>query len=53
MYIVQKETVTIMNGNQVENERSLWHGTSVDGLENICAGGFNRSYCGKNGEQSD
>jgi len=32
-----------------EVERLLWHGTSIDALDNIYAGGFNRSYCGKNG----
>jgi len=30
-------------------ERSLWHGTSADAVQNINMGGFNRSYCGKNG----
>ena len=30
-------------------ERLLWHGTAIDALDNIYAGGFNRSYCGKNG----
>ena len=30
-------------------ERSLWHGTSADAIGNINNGGFNRSYCGKNG----
>ncbi|KAK2174006.1 hypothetical protein NP493_833g00012 [Ridgeia piscesae] len=29
-------------------ERSLWHGTSADAVQNINMGGFNRSYCGKN-----
>ena len=30
-------------------ERLLWHGTAIDALDNIYAGGFNRAYCGKNG----
>ena len=33
-------------------ERLLWHGTAIDALDNIYAGGFNRSYCGKNGTWS-
>ena len=32
---------------QVEHE--LWHGTSADSLDDINATGFNRSFCGKNG----
>ena len=33
-----------------QNERTLWHGTSNDAIQNINANGFNRSYCGKNGK---
>jgi len=33
-----------------QTERMLWHGTAKDALDNIYAGGFNRSYCGKNGK---
>lgn len=36
------------HGPGFKNERTLWHGTSVDVLGNIYRGGFNRSYCGKN-----
>nr|KAG5706732.1 hypothetical protein BaRGS_007235 [Batillaria attramentaria] len=32
----------------IENEKSLWHGTSADAITNINRYGFNRSYCGKN-----
>jgi len=35
----------------VQNERTLWHGTSVDTLHSVNDTGFNRSYCGKNGKQ--
>ena len=35
----------------MEMERTLWHGTTVEALENICQYGFNRSYCGRNGEE--
>ena len=34
----------------IENEKTLWHGTASDAVENINNYGFNRSYCGKNGE---
>ena len=30
-------------------ERILWHGTSDNALDSICQYGFNRAYCGKNG----
>jgi len=40
---------TMMENNKTNVERLLWHGTAVDSLDNIYAGGFNRSYCGKNG----
>lgn len=32
----------------IQNERTLWHGTAADAIENINNYGFNRSYCGKN-----
>lgn len=31
-------------------ERVLYHGTSVATVPDICAHGFNRSFCGRNGE---
>ena len=31
------------------NEIFLYHGTSIENIENIQNEGFNRSYCGKNG----
>lgn len=30
-------------------ERQLWHGTTVEAVDNICLYGFNRGYCGRNG----
>lgn len=33
----------------IQNEKTLWHGTAVDAVQNINNYGFNRSYCGKNG----
>lgn len=44
-----KEEMERENGAGFQNERKLWHGTSADVLDNIYRGGFNRSYCGKNG----
>jgi len=37
------------NGPNVQNEQLLWHGTSADTVQHINNDGFNRSYCGKNG----
>lgn len=34
----------------IDNETRLWHGTSTDAIDKINHNGFNRSYCGKNGE---
>ena len=34
-----------------DNERVLWHGTAADAVKSINAHGFNRSYCGKNGNR--
>ncbi|KAG8515372.1 Protein mono-ADP-ribosyltransferase PARP10, partial [Galemys pyrenaicus] len=31
-------------------ERVLYHGTSAPAVRDICAHGFNRSFCGRNGE---
>ena len=32
-----------------QNERRLWHGTDQKAVDSINRMGFNRSYCGKNG----
>lgn len=32
-------------------ERILYHGTTEQSSREICRHGFNRSFCGKNGEQ--
>lgn len=39
-----------LQGTNMVAEHILWHGTSADALESINLHGFNRSYCGKNGE---
>ncbi|XP_076078270.1 protein mono-ADP-ribosyltransferase PARP14-like isoform X1 [Mytilus galloprovincialis] len=47
-FIAKKKSMDDTNPKTVQNERSLWHGFSVDALDSICRYGFNRSYCGKN-----
>ena len=32
-------------------ERKLWHGTEASIIPSICIRGFDRSFCGKNGER--
>ena len=39
-----------MRKEDSEIERQLWHGTTESTVKSICAKGFNRSYCGKNGK---
>lgn len=34
---------------QIENEMTLYHGTTSESVDSICKNGFNRSFCGKNG----
>ena len=47
-YAVRKQDMDKVNqhGN---NERVLWHGTDAPTTISINSGGFNRSFCGKNG----
>jgi len=50
LYMMHRHTMLRNNNTSAAQiERLLWHGTSVDSLDNIYAGGLNRSYCGKNG----
>lgn len=37
------------NPAAITNERKLWHGTANESVASINTYGFNRSYCGKNG----
>ncbi|XP_076464939.1 protein mono-ADP-ribosyltransferase PARP14-like [Babylonia areolata] len=46
-YIAKKVHLEKQNPG-IQNEKTLWHGTSADALTNINHHGFNRSYCGKN-----
>lgn len=36
---------------RLEVERILYHGTTEQSSREICQFGFNRSFCGKNGEE--
>ncbi|XP_077997138.1 protein mono-ADP-ribosyltransferase PARP14-like isoform X2 [Glandiceps talaboti] len=47
-YVVLKQNMDAKNPPKTENERLLFHGTSADTIDNINAGGFNRSFAGKN-----
>jgi poly [ADP-ribose] polymerase 10/14/15 len=48
-YIARKKLMDESNPPGHQNERKLFHGCSADAIESINHGGFNRSYCGKNG----
>ena len=50
-YAFEKRKVEKLNENEkgVTIERELWHGTTSDVVDDIIAGGLNRSYNGKNG----
>jgi len=50
-YVIRKTEMDKANA-VAQNERTLWHGTSADTLPSIDDTGFNRSYCGKNGQHS-
>ena len=45
-YVVRREQMELKNGS---NEKLLFHGTAGDSCPSINKFGFNRSYCGKNG----
>lgn len=49
---IKKRDMEQRNGHQ-NNERRLFHGTSEDTVAIINDKGFNRSYAGKNGENSN
>ncbi|XP_071090725.1 uncharacterized protein [Haliotis cracherodii] len=46
-YAAMKQRLETQNTGH-NNEKVLWHGTSMDGVPYIAKNGFNRSYCGKN-----
>ncbi|KAK7108899.1 hypothetical protein V1264_016555 [Littorina saxatilis] len=43
-----KKTQLEAQNPDIQNEKTLWHGTASDATDNINRYGFNRSYCGKN-----
>ncbi|XP_025094892.1 poly [ADP-ribose] polymerase 14-like isoform X2 [Pomacea canaliculata] len=45
---VAKKTQMNKQNNGIQSEKTLWHGTSSDAIDNINLYGFNRSFCGKN-----
>ncbi|PVD29530.1 hypothetical protein C0Q70_08781 [Pomacea canaliculata] len=46
-YLAKKTQMDKQN-NGLQSEKTLWHGTSSDAIDNINLYGFNRSFCGKN-----
>ncbi|XP_068093937.1 protein mono-ADP-ribosyltransferase PARP10 [Hyperolius riggenbachi] len=46
-YQLKKQRMQMIDPNKPV-ERLLYHGTSEDSTKEICHGGFNRSFCGKN-----
>ena len=48
-YIVRKKEMDKHNTPGHQNERRLFHGTSVDTCPKVNQSGFNRSFAGKNG----
>ena len=48
--MVHKEDMDGRNTQGRQNERWLWHGTSSTSTNSINTHGFNRSYCGQNGQ---
>jgi hypothetical protein len=46
--LLHKEYIKKKNGG-FENEKILYHGTNEENIQNISKKGFNRSYCGTNG----
>jgi len=49
LYALMRAHMNAANGDAVENEQILWHGTESDTVKIISHRGFNRSYCGRNG----
>jgi len=52
IYKSHREAMEKKSGPGFQIERILWHGTSADVLSNIYTDGFNRGYCGKNGQRT-
>ena len=48
-YAARKRLMDQTNPVGTTNERRLYHGCGPEVVQNIYHGGFNRSFCGKNG----
>ncbi|XP_025094926.1 poly [ADP-ribose] polymerase 15-like isoform X1 [Pomacea canaliculata] len=46
-YVAKKAQIDRQN-NGMSSEKTLWHGTSLQAIDNINLYGFNRSFCGRN-----
>jgi len=54
VYRVENSGLSVVYGAvrgtmESNEERLLWHGTSMDCVQNITLNGFNRAYCGRHG----
>lgn len=49
-YQTEKKRMATHNPMGHENERKLFHGTSIDAVDKINHNNFDRNFCGKNGE---
>ncbi|VDI16362.1 poly [ADP-ribose] polymerase 10/14/15 [Mytilus galloprovincialis] len=47
-YNARKKLMDSINPSCFNNERKLWHGTTLEAVNGINTYGFNRGYCGKN-----
>lgn len=50
-YRAKKRDMKMNNSSNTANEQQLWHGTNAANISSIITNGFNRGYCGQNGEQ--
>lgn len=48
-YLAKKAQMEKQNKG-MHSEKTLWHGTANGAIRNINRYGFNRSFCGKNGQ---
>lgn len=49
-YAAKRAQFESQNPPGTRNEQTLWHGTKQAAIDSINRNGFNRSYCGENGE---
>lgn len=48
-YSLRRSHVIDQNGNNMENEQHLYHGTTIEAAHDIIRYGFNRAFAGRNG----